>query len=68
MPHKEIMRACVILRGVVRSDPSLSGLEISVGDEAVLVTTIDMDGVKQSALVMGPDAAAKFLAPAGGTH
>jgi len=68
MDHKAIMRACVILRGVVRNDAARSGLELSVGDEAVLVTTIAIDGVKQSALVMGPDAAAKYLAPAGGTH
>jgi hypothetical protein len=33
----------------------------------VLVTTIAVDGSRQSALVMGPEAA-KYLGPAAGTH
>jgi hypothetical protein len=65
MDNKSIMRACVILRDVVRHDPALSRLELSVGDEAVPVT---IDSAKQSALVMGPDAAAKYLAPESGPH
>jgi hypothetical protein len=49
----------------VRNDPALTGLELAVSDEAVLLTTIAVDGAKQSALVMGQDTAAKYLGPAG---
>jgi hypothetical protein len=63
MDSKSILRASVILRGAVRNDPAVTGLELTVSAEAVLVTTIAVDGAKQSALVMG-EAAAKYLAPA----
>jgi hypothetical protein len=61
MDSKSILRACVILRGAVRNDPAVTGLELAVSAEAVLVTTIAVDGAKQSALVMGE---AKYLAAA----
>jgi hypothetical protein len=61
---KSILRACVILRDAVRNDPAVTGLELAVSAEAVLVTTIAVDGAKQSAPVMGEAAAAKYLAPA----
>src|SRR5215475_5312881 len=64
MDSKSILRASVILRGAVRNDPAVTGLELTVSAEAVLVTTIAVDGAKQSALVMGEAAAAKYLAPA----
>ena len=64
MDSKSILRACVILRGAVRNDPAVTGLELAVSAEAVLVTTIALDGAKQSALVMGEAAAAKYLAAA----
>ena len=64
MDSKSILRACVILRGAVRNDPAVTGLELAVSAEAVLVTTIAVDGAKQSALVMGEAAAAKYLAAA----
>jgi hypothetical protein len=66
MDHKAIMRACVILRGVVRYDPTITGLELAVGHEAVLVTSVAVDGSKRCELIMGPDAAAKYLARPGG--
>jgi hypothetical protein len=60
MDSKSILRACVILRDAVRNDPAVTGLELAVSAEAVLVTTIAVDGAKQSAPVMGEAAAAKY--------
>jgi hypothetical protein len=68
MDHKAIMRACVILRGVVRNDPAITSLELVIGHETVLVTSVAVDGNKQCELTMGPDAAAKYLARPSGTH
>ena len=63
MDSKSILRASVMLRGAVRNDPAVTGLELTVSAEAVLVTTIAADGAKQSALVMGEAGAEKYLAP-----
>jgi hypothetical protein len=63
MDNKAILRGCVILRDAVRNDPALTGLELAVGAEAVLVTTIAADGAKQTALVLGQPEATKYLAP-----
>jgi hypothetical protein len=62
MDSKAIMRACVILREAVRNEPAVTGLELAVSAEAVLVTTIAGDGTKQTALVMGQEAASKYFA------
>jgi hypothetical protein len=67
MDHMAIMRACVILRGVVRNDPAITGLELAVGRETVIVTSVAVDGREQCELIMGRDAAAKYLARPGGT-
>ena len=47
MDHMAIMRACVILRGVVRNDPAITGLELAVGRETVIVTSVAVDGGEQ---------------------
>ena len=65
MDGKAIMRACVILREAVRNEPAVTGLELAVSAEAVFVTTIAGDGTKQTALVMGQEAASKYFAPEG---
>jgi hypothetical protein len=65
MDGRAIMRACVILREAVRNDPAVTGLELTVSGEAVLVTTVAGDGTKQTALVMGQEAASKYFAAEG---
>ena len=65
MNNKSVIKACFMLRDALRADPKLHTLELAVSPDIVMLNTTDVDGEKQTHLIMGEETAEAYLAPAG---
>ena len=64
MDNKAVIKACIVLRDALRADPKLHTLELAVSPDIVMLNTIDVDGEKQTHLIMGKETAEAYLVPA----